>query len=115
MVTKCLVTSVLDKVFVTLSLLTPSHPLPPSLSLSEDPTDLGLVKSSMAVVLQLNTPQALTGIFDQLCGEDDGVREKAIDYVSTSLMSMRHKLFIPHPENEKFLLELIKKVEYNNM
>ena len=43
-------------------------------------------------------------------GDDDSVREKAMDYVSVSLMDMRHKLFIPHEENEKFLVELIRKV-----
>ena len=43
-------------------------------------------------------------------GDDDSVREKAMDYVSVSLIDMRHKLFIPHEENEKFLVELIRKV-----
>ena len=43
-------------------------------------------------------------------GEDETVREKAIEYVSTSLMSMRHKLFLTNPDNEKHLLTLIKKV-----
>ena len=43
-------------------------------------------------------------------GDDDSVREKAMEYVSVSLMDMRHKLFIPHEENEKFLVELIRKV-----
>ena len=46
----------------------------------------------------------------QVAGEDEGVREKAIEYVSTSLMSMRHILFIPHPDNEKHLVAHIKKV-----
>ena len=45
-----------------------------------------------------------------MSGEDEGVREKAIEYVSTALMSMRHILFIPHPENEKHLVTHIKKV-----
>ena len=53
---------------------------------------------------------ALAGIFCQITGDDEGVREKGMEYVSTSLMSMRHRLFIPHQENEKFLLEQIKKV-----
>ncbi len=43
-------------------------------------------------------------------GEDDAVREKAISYVGVSLMAMKHKLFIPHEENEKFLVQCIKKV-----
>ncbi len=64
----------------------------------------------MVAVLQVDTQAALEGIFGQLMGEDEGVREKAIEYVCTSLPSMRHKLFIPHPENEKFLLGQIKKV-----
>ena len=38
------------------------------------------------------------------------MREKAIEYVSTSLMSMRHILFIPHPDNEKHLVAHVKKV-----
>ena len=58
----------------------------------------------------MDTQSALAGIFDQICGEDEAIREKGIDYVSTSLVQMRHKLFIPHPENEKFLIEMIKKV-----
>ena len=55
---------------------------------------------------------ALSGIFNQILGEDEAVREKAIEYISVSLMDMRHKLFIPSEENEKFLLELIRKVSY---
>ncbi len=54
--------------------------------------------------------EALVGIFDQIMGEDDGVREKAIAYVSVPLMAMKHKIFIPNPDNEKFLVECIKKV-----
>ena len=53
---------------------------------------------------------ALIGIFDQILGEDETLREKAIEYVSVPLMDMRHVLFIPKEENEKCLLELIKKV-----
>lgn len=59
----------------------------------------------------MNTQNAIAGIFDQICGEDEAIREKGIEYVSTSLVQMRHKLFIPHPENEKFLVEMIKKVK----
>ena len=43
-------------------------------------------------------------------GGSDAVREKGIEYVSVSLMDMRHKLFIPSVENEQFLVELVKKV-----
>ena len=52
-------------------------------------------------------------VVPQVAEEDEGVREKAIEYVSTSLMSMRHILFIPlipHPDNEKRLLTDVKKV-----
>lgn len=85
------------------------------LSLTEDVTDLGIVKTSMAVVLQMDTQNAIAGIFSQIVTEDEGgremnIREKGIEYISTSLMSMRHKLFLNNPENEKFLLEQIKKV-----
>lgn len=76
----------------------------------EDSTDLGLVKTSMATILQMNTKSALSGIFDQITGDDETIREKGLEYVCGPLMSMRHKLFMQHPENEKFLLELIKKV-----
>ena len=31
----------------------------------------------------------------QVAGEDEGVQEKAIEYVTTSLIRMRHILFIP--------------------
>lgn len=53
---------------------------------------------------------SLAGIFDQILGEDETIREKAIEYVSVSLMDMRHVLFIPKEDNEKCLLDLIKKV-----
>ena len=43
-------------------------------------------------------------------GEDERVREKAIEYVSSSLMSMRHILFIPHPQHERHLVIHVKKV-----
>ena len=43
-------------------------------------------------------------------GGSDSVREKGIEYVSVSLMDMRHKLFIPSLENEQCLVELVKKV-----
>lgn len=43
-------------------------------------------------------------------GEDEAVREKGIEYVSTSLLSMRHKIFLTNPDNEKFLVEQIKRV-----
>ena len=65
----------------------PISPLPPSLS-----------------------PPSLLISLPQVAGEDEGVREKAIEYVSSSLMSMRHHLFIPHPDNEKHLMALVKKV-----
>ena len=64
----------------------------------------------MSAVLLMDTQSAIAGIFDQICGEDEAIREKGLEYVSTSLVQMRHKLFIPHPENEKFLVEMIKKV-----
>ena len=72
--------------------------------------DLGLVKTSMSSVLLMDAQSAMAGIFDQICGEDESIREKGLEYISTSLVQMRHKLFIPHPENEKFLVEMIKKV-----
>ncbi|CAI7992048.1 Apoptosis inhibitor 5, partial [Geodia barretti] len=77
---------------------------------TEDVIDLALVKTGLASLLQKNTPAAMDGIFSQVGGEDEGVREQAIDYVSSSLMSMRHILFIPHPENEKQLVRHVKKV-----
>ena len=61
-------------------------------------------------MFHLHFLESLVGIFDQIMGDDDSVREKAMDYVNVSLMDMRHKLFIPHEENEKFLVELIRKV-----
>lgn len=64
----------------------------------------------MATVLQMDTKLALVGLFDQIMGEDETIREKGLEYVTGPLMSMGHKLFIEQPENEKFLLELIKKV-----
>ena len=57
-----------------------------------------------------NVLGALQGMFDQIMGGDEAVREKGIDYLRTSLMDMRHKLFIPSKENEVFLVEQIKKV-----
>ena len=45
-------------------------------------------------------------------GGSDSVREKGIEYVSVSLMDMRHKLFIPSLENEQCLVELVKKVSF---
>ena len=51
----------------------------------------------------------------QVAGEDEGVREEAIEYVSTSLISMRHILFIPHPENEKHLLSHVKEVSCDGL
>ena len=79
-------------------------------TLTEDSVDLGLVKTSMSSVLLMDAQSAMAGIFDQICGEDESIREKGLEYISTSLVQMRHKLFIPHPENEKFLVEMIKKV-----
>ena len=59
--------------------------------------------------------EALVGIFDQIMGDDETVREKAIAYVNIPLMDMRHILFIPKEENEKFLVECIRKVLYKNL
>lgn len=67
-----------------------------------------LVRTSMATVLQLNTKCALIGIFDQIMGEDETIREKGLLYVSGELMMMKKKLF--NPEMEEFLFKLIKKV-----
>lgn len=64
---------------------------------------------SMATVLQLNTKCALIGIFDQIMGEDETIREKGLEYVSGPLM-MNRKLF--NPEVEEFLFKQIKKVQY---
>ena len=61
----------------------------------------------------MNTKLALVGLFDQIMGEDETIREKGLEYVTGPLISMRHKLFIEQPENEKFLLQLIKKVVFN--
>uniref|UniRef100_A0A1X7SWQ5 Apoptosis inhibitor 5 n=1 Tax=Amphimedon queenslandica TaxID=400682 RepID=A0A1X7SWQ5_AMPQE len=80
------------------------------LLVSDDPADVILVKSAMSTILIHDTPSALIGIFDQILGEDETLREKAIEYVSVPLMDMRHVLFIPKEENEKCLLELVKKV-----
>ena len=95
---------------------------------AEDAVDLGLVKTGLATLLQKNAMAAIDGIFSQvpslslslslgvnvpLCqvgGEDERVREKAIEYVSSSLMSMRHILFIPHPQHERHLVIHVKKV-----
>lgn len=71
---------------------------------------MGFVKTSMATVLQMNTKLALTGIFDQITGEDETIRERGLEYISGPLMNMRHKLFIQHPDNEQYFVELIKKV-----
>ena len=68
------------------------------------------MKSGLATVLQQDTRRALAGVFEQVSGEDEAVREKALEYVCGPLMSLRHKLFLPHPDNEKALLQLIKKV-----
>lgn len=63
----------------------------------------------MAAVLEMNTKLALVGIFDQILGEDETIRQKGIKYIDEQLITMKPKLF-KHPENEKTLLELIKKV-----
>lgn len=78
----------------------------------EDEADLGLVKTSMAAVLQMNTKLALVGLFDQIMSDDETIREKGIQYVCGPLMDMRQKLFVKQPDNEKTLLELIKKVSF---
>lgn len=77
---------------------------------TDDPVDLNHVKTGMAAVLQIDTQHALQGIFGQIMGEDEGVREKALDYLSSSLMSMRHKLFLTNQDNEKCLMEHVRKV-----
>ena len=77
---------------------------------SEDAADLAFVKTSMATVLQMNTKLALEGIFDQIMGEDEAIRQKGMEYVCGTLMTMKHKLFHSHLENEECLLLLIKKV-----
>lgn len=80
-----------------------------SLNISlEDSTDLELVKTSMATVVQLNTKFALIGIFDQILGDDETIREKGLQYVCGPLMAMKKKIL--NPEMEKFLFNLIKKV-----
>ena len=77
---------------------------------AEDEADLGLVKSSLAAVLQMNTKVALVGLFDQIMSDDESVRDKGIKYVSGPLMDMRQKIFVRQPDNEKCLLQLVKKV-----
>ena len=72
--------------------------------------DLTFVKASMATVLQMNTKLALEGIFDQIIGEDETIRQKGLEYICGTLMTMKHQLFDLHPENEEILLILIKKV-----
>ena len=80
--------------FLFLPLSLPISP-PPSLPISPLPPSL---------------PPSLSPSLPQVAGEDEGVREKAIEYVSSSLLSMRHHLFIAHPDNEKHLMGLVKKV-----
>ena len=58
----------------------------------------------------LASPKVLFLVF--LSRSWEAVREKGIEYVSVSLMDMRHKLFIPSVENEQFLVELVKKVSF---
>ena len=77
---------------------------------AEDSTDLTFVKTSMATVLQMNTKLALEGIFDQIMGEDETIRQKGLEYVCATLMTMKNKLFDSHSENEEVLFNLIKKV-----
>ena len=76
----------------------------------EDEGDLGLVKTSLASVLQMNTKLALVGIFDQILSDDETIREKGIQYVAGPLMDMKDKLFVRQPDKEKALVELVKKV-----
>ena len=88
------------------------------LLLLEEPAELEFVKMSMATVLKLNTKLALVGIFDQIMGEDENVREKGLEYVCGPLMTMKHELFNQQPEIEKFLFMLVKKVSvdyFNNI
>ena len=86
----------------------PFLPLSPSLTPYLPPPSLApyLPPPSLPPSLSPSLPPSLP----QVAGEDEGVREKAIEYVSSSLMSMRHHLFIPHPDNEKHLMGLVKKV-----
>ena len=76
----------------------------------EDEGDLTLVKFSLSAVLQMNTKLALVGLFDQIMSDDGGIREKGLQYVCGPLMDMGKKLFRNQPDNEKSLLQLIKKV-----
>ena len=100
-------------------------PLSPSLPLFLPPSSLFLLSSPssfslLLLFLPLSLPPSLFFFsflppylpllppsLPQVAGEDEGVREKAIEYVSSSLLSMRHHLFIPHPDNEKHLMALV--------
>ena len=64
----------------------------------------------MATVLQMNTKLALVGIFDQIMGEDESIREKGLEYISGPFLNMQQKLFHQHPDAEACLFKLVKKV-----
>ena len=81
-----------------------------ALYLLEETTELEFVKKSMASILEQNTKFSLIGIFDQIMGEDEIIREKGLEYICGPLMAMKHKLFSKNEGLEEVLFELVKKV-----
>lgn len=74
----------------------------------DDATELSLVQSSLLILLKINTKGTLQGLFTQIMGEDDTVREKAIKFLGTKVKTLPEENM--DKDTEDYLVAECKKV-----
>ncbi|KAH3883154.1 hypothetical protein DPMN_007104 [Dreissena polymorpha] len=74
----------------------------------EDQNELSLIHSSLSQLLTINAKGVLHGLFTQINGEDDGVREKAIKFLFVNLRKLPDETL--NKEAQDYLVDECKKV-----
>ncbi|KAL3842408.1 hypothetical protein ACJMK2_020427 [Sinanodonta woodiana] len=74
----------------------------------DDATELSLVQSSLLQLFTLNAKGAAQGIFSQLLGEDEAIREKSLKFLATKLKSVPEDAF--NKDTQDLIIAECKKV-----
>ncbi|XP_062569449.1 apoptosis inhibitor 5-like, partial [Saccostrea cucullata] len=75
---------------------------------TDDATENSLIQSSFISLFKFNSKGALEGIFGQILGDDETVREKAIKFLGAKIRTLPEETFDSH--SEELLINMCKKV-----
>ncbi|XP_061175441.1 apoptosis inhibitor 5-like [Saccostrea echinata] len=75
---------------------------------TDDATENSLIQSSFISLFKFDSKGALEGIFGQILGDDETVREKAIKFLGAKIRTLPEDTFDSH--SEELLINMCKKV-----